>query len=96
MTDTTTTTGLFINGKHIDATEFAYDGCHKVYLIDTPELRTQMEGYGYEPEDFHPVSELPAVWDSTCFLRFISWGDLRNDDLIAQGEDADATVEYRA
>lgn len=84
---------LFINDKAVAATEFAYDGCHKVYLIDSPEVRETLEGYGYEPDDFHPVSELPAVWEQTCPLRFISWGDLRSDDLIPQCEDG--TVEYR-
>lgn len=86
--------GLYINGKRVEATEFAYDGCHKVYLIDTPAVRETLVGYGYEEGDFHPVSALPELWETTCPLRFISWGDLRDDDLVPQCEDG--TVEYVA
>ena len=33
---------LKINGKPVTATEFAYDGCHKMYLINSPEDRQTM------------------------------------------------------
>lgn len=71
---------LHINGVPVDppATEFAYDGCHKVYLIRSPEERAIMEGYGYgeDDSDIWPIRELPAVWAETCGLRFISSADL--------------------
>jgi hypothetical protein len=97
MTDTTTTTGLHINGEPVEAIEFAWDGCHKIYLIDTAEVRETLQGYGYEGEDFLPVSELPDAWESSCALRFICWGDLRDGDPVPQlsEEDGPVTVEYR-
>lgn len=90
---TNTAPGLYVNGSRVGATEFAFDGCHKIYLIDTPEVREKLEGYGYEPDDFHPVSDLPEVWEDSCSLRFISWGDLREEDLVHQF-DENVTVEY--
>jgi hypothetical protein len=28
-----------INGKEVTAKKFAYEGCHKIYVIDTPRRR---------------------------------------------------------
>lgn len=47
---------------------------------------------GYDSDDIHPVSELPAVWDLTCPLRFISSADL-TQRLVKQCEDATVTYE---
>lgn len=92
---TTTTTGLLVNGKPVAATEFAWDGCHKIYLIATPADRTAFtEEYGYESDDIHPVSELPQAWEDSCGLRFISWSDLSVPDLVHQF-DENVTVEYK-
>lgn len=79
---------LYINGEQVSASEFAYDGCHKIYLIANDEGRRNVEGY-----DIYPASRLPDVWKETCWLRFISPADLNSADLVAQGEEA--TVEYR-
>ncbi|GAB4972880.1 MULTISPECIES: hypothetical protein [Mycobacterium] len=61
-----------------DATEFAWDGCHKIYLIRSAEERAQLVemGYGEGGSEILPISELPEVWGYTCGLRFISSGDL--------------------
>jgi hypothetical protein len=81
---------LKINGHAVKATEFAWDGCHKVYLVTTPAGREQIVDCGY---DMLPVSELPAVWERTCFLRFINPADLHGPSLVEQGEDAVVTYE---
>jgi hypothetical protein len=83
---------LHINGLPVAATEFATDGCHRVYLIFTPEDRQTMLDCGYEEADIHPVSELPEAWDRTCPLRFISSADL-TQRFVKQCERA--TVAYR-
>lgn len=82
---------LHINGEPVDATEFAYDGCHKIYLIDGPEDRQEMldDGYG---ECIFPISELPDVWDRSCGLKFINSADLKRR-YVEQFEDAEVTVE---
>ena len=95
-TDTARTPGrvaLRINGAVIDATEFAYDGCHKVYLIFSAADREAMLEAGYTgPGDILPVSLLPEVWGSSCFLRFISRADLTGD-LVSQA-DPEPTISY--
>lgn len=87
---------LTINGTDYPAQEFAWDGCHKIYLITTPEDRAKMEENGYtDPGDILPVSELPDIWENhLCSLRFISPADL-SDDIVPQFAD-DPTIEYVA
>lgn len=84
---------LKINGKEVAATEFAYDGCHKIYLINGPEDRERMLDCGYTEEgDILPIDELPAVWEDTCPLRFISSADL-SQDYVEQCEEGEVTWE---
>lgn len=58
-----------VNGILSYAKEFAYDGCHKIYLLDEEEQRAQMVEYGYE---FYPIADLQSAFDNSCSLRFIS------------------------
>ena len=66
---TYTDTAVQINDTVIFADEFAWDGCHKIYVVTDQESRDELEGYGY---DFYPIDELKEVWDLSCNLRFIS------------------------
>lgn len=59
----------YINGYQTRAKEFGYDGCHKIYLCDTPEGKAQLEEYGY---DFYPIEDLATCYMESCGLRFIS------------------------
>jgi hypothetical protein len=87
---------LRINGTVVDADAFAYDGCHKIYLIFTPADRAAMLdcGYGEGTSSILPVSELPRVWEETCFLRFIARADLRGPELVPQGYDWEPTITW--
>jgi len=38
---------VYINGEPVTAAEFAWDGCHKIYLINSLEDRERMVGLGY-------------------------------------------------
>ncbi|EHB48612.1 hypothetical protein MycrhDRAFT_5453 [Mycolicibacterium rhodesiae JS60] len=67
---------LKINDKVVAATEFAYDGCHKIYLIIWGGDRETMLDCGYTEADIYPIEKLPEVWADTCPLRFISSADL--------------------
>jgi hypothetical protein len=58
-----------INDTRIWADEFAWDGCHKLYIVTDQQARDDLEGYGY---DFFPIAELKECWDASCGLRFIS------------------------
>ncbi|MGJ6127277.1 hypothetical protein QN239_32380 [Mycolicibacterium sp. Y3] len=67
---------LTVNGVVVEATEFAYDGCHKIYLIVWGGDRDIVLERGYTEADIHPIETLPDVWADTCPLRFISSADL--------------------
>ena len=83
---------LTINGEVVKATHFAYDGCHKIYLIGSVEDAATMAGYGYDI--ILPVSELAATWEETCFLRFINWADL-GETVVPQAYEEEPTIEWR-
>ena len=57
-----------INGKEIKYKEFAYDGCHKIYLIDTPEEKAEAIEWGYE---IKPIEELEFIYNNSCEFKFI-------------------------
>lgn len=87
-----------INDQTIEADEFAWDGCHKIYVATTEEGRDELASYGFY--DFLPVEELQRAYDESCPLRFISSADLK-DSYIPQffedetGESVRVTVEER-
>lgn len=71
----------------VKADMFAYDGCHKIYLITNMHDEDESHDYGYE---LRGVEELPAIWDVTCPLRFIQFWDVENlkGNLVPQCFDA--------
>jgi hypothetical protein len=58
-----------INGKEVTAKKFAFEGCHKIYVIDTPEEEAQALKYGY---DIYPIEEIEQAYKDSCSLKFIS------------------------
>ena len=84
---------LTINGEVINATHFAYDGCHKIYLIGGTDQMATMLDYGYGSGDILPVSELARVWEETCFLRFINWADL-GETVVEQGYETEPVIKW--
>lgn len=74
-----------INGQTITTTHFVWDGCHKIYLLETPEDEAKAIEYGYDAPI--PISEIQDVWEQSCSLRFIStFGSLQ--DVVPQFEEA--------
>jgi len=59
---------ITINGKPISAKEFAFDNCHKIYLVNTKEDKAQLKEYGY---DFFPIEDIKDAYEGSCGLRFI-------------------------
>lgn len=57
-----------VNGHEITAEEFAFDECHKIYLINSTADREKLLGYGYE---LFPIEDLEYAYNSSCGLRFI-------------------------
>lgn len=60
---------LKINGKEVLGKEFAYDGCHKIYIIEDKEDREQAKEFGYS---FYPISDLQSAYENSCELKFIN------------------------
>ena len=58
-----------INGKAIIGDQFAYEGCHKIYIINTPEEEAQALEYGY---NIYPIKEIEQVYKDSCSFKFIS------------------------
>lgn len=58
-----------VNGKHIMSNGyFAYDGCHKIYILeDKKDIETAME-YGFR---LYPTFELKSTFENSCELKFI-------------------------
>ena len=58
-----------INNKEVEFKKIAYDGCHKIYLIQDEKDEKEALEYGY---DFYDSTKLKELWDESCPLRFIS------------------------
>lgn len=71
-----------VNGYEITQKFFAYDGCHKIYLIDDEDM-ADVEKTNYE---IVPIEYLPNVWSVSCGLRFIRTWKL--ESIVGQYEEA--------
>ena len=77
-----------INGEIVNANQFAFDGCHKIYLLDSDDARNIMLECGYSEDDFYSISDLPLKWKQACGcgLQFIYSADLKRV-YVRQGEE---------
>lgn len=80
---------LYINDKKVEGDQFAYDGCHKIYILESALDKNKAKEYEYQIMD---ISELEQTYNTSCPLRFIdNWA--LDKTYVAQGEDA--TFELR-
>lgn len=76
-----------INGNEVVGKEFAYDGCHKMYIIENESDRATAFENGYEENDIMDISELERTYGDSCSLKFIS--NMKLDKMyVEQFEDA--------
>lgn len=75
---------ITINDVNVPTKEFAFDGCHKIYLVSSDEGRNELIGYGYT---ILPISDLPDVWENSCSLRFIGLDDANKSNIVNQFTD---------
>lgn len=73
-----------INGIKVEGKRFAYDGCHKIYIIEDEKDERDALEYGY---DIFILDELENAWNGSCGLRFISNWKL-DKRYVKQFEDA--------
>ncbi len=62
-----------VNGKVIKGIGFAFDGCHKIYIVANETDANEAKEMGYR---IYPLDRLPYIWRDSCPLRFISSWDL--------------------
>jgi hypothetical protein len=60
---------ITINHKQTQANSFAYDGCHKIYLLEKEEDVWEAQDCGYDIVD---IVSLKETFNNSCNLRFIS------------------------
>lgn len=72
-----------INGQTITATQFAFDDCHKIYLL---ESESDLRGAQNEDWTILPIEDIEQVYNDACPLKFINTWSL--DSIVEQGEDA--------
>lgn len=58
-----------INNKEVIGDKFAYDGCHKIYIIEDKKDREDVEEYDYQIFD---LKDIQNVYENSCELKFIS------------------------
>ena len=60
-----------IGRYNIKAKEFFYDGCHKIYLIETPQDKKMFLSREWEESDIYSIDQLIEIYRSSCPLKFI-------------------------
>lgn len=73
-----------VNGIEIIGNKFAYDSCHKIYIIEDENDEREALECGY---DIFTIDELEDTWNNSCDLRFIRNWKL-NETYVYQGENA--------
>lgn len=73
-----------INGKTIKAKRFAFDGCHKMYILETREDYNQAKAAGY---GVYSINAIQSVFEGSCPLRFIHNWSL-TIEIVNQGDSA--------
>ena len=73
-----------INDQKITAKTFAYDGCHKIYLLENDEQVCEAKALGYNTL---PIAEIEQAYEDSCGLRFIQYWSL-DRECVPQFEDA--------
>jgi len=73
-----------INNKTTNAKKFAYDHCHKMYLLESRDDEANAIETGY---DILRIAQLKDTFENSCGLRFISNWRLTTT-FVQQFEDA--------
>ena len=73
-----------INGIEIKAKTFAYDGCHKIYILKDNKAKREAIKLGY---DVYDIRDIATCYIYACPLRFINeWGG-DFDTIVPQAAD---------
>lgn len=58
-----------VNGKEVKGKGIAYDGCHKIYILEDEKDEQEAYNMGYE---LYILDILEKIYNDACPLRFIS------------------------
>ncbi len=73
-----------INNKEVKNKLFAYDGCHKIYLLENESEIKEAKKTGY---NILPIEKLEEAYNNSCSLKFINmWKDCKT--IIEQFKEA--------
>lgn len=76
--------------KYLEHCIVAWEGCHKIYIIDNKnDLKTFMK----LTYDFYPLSDLPDIVRNSCSLWFIEHGSLKKSYVLQNDNYLDWVVE---
>lgn len=78
---------VYVNGAVVTARNFAYDRCHKIYLLESPAEEAQAKECGYA---ILPIDRLADAYETSCELRFINNWSLTK---TYAGQFEDAAIE---
>jgi hypothetical protein len=73
---------LRINNQEVEGNHFAYDGCHKIYILKTIEEIREASKMGYK---IYLIDDLLSIFENSCPLRFIEYWDL-SKQFVEQGD----------
>ncbi len=73
------------NHKTIRGNAFAYDGCHKIYVLENQAQIDEATEDGFQ---IHDIIDLPYIYADSCPLRFISYWDVSKPYICPQGVEA--------
>lgn len=59
-------------------THFFYDGCHKIYLVESRDDIATMTQIGYTKDDLYNIEQLEEIYNKSCPLRFINTVKLKS------------------
>lgn len=68
--------------KNIEGKAVAYDGCHKIYIIQKQDEIEEAKNCDYT---IYPMEKLEDLYEQSCSLKFVSSWDLEKK-YICQGE----------
>ena len=63
---------IFINDIEVVGIGFLWDGCHKIYILESEEDKQHaIKESGYNKKDVYPLERLEEIYEESCSLRFI-------------------------
>lgn len=71
----------------IKTKKFAFDGCHKIYLLEYDADIKEATNAGY---DIFDTSKIQEIWSKCCDLKFVNTWQL--ETIVRQGAEDDGDI----